>query len=356
MTMRWKAAGVCLSLVMAGQANASEPIQRLFQQWQVTCNNLNDCDVRNADQNDNIRIALQYQAGPHGRISLDITGYDSDQPEGIWVDDKLWQTTLTPYTADASHEGAGYSSDSLIKIQAFLQLITNASSLSVSDDSDEGTALAGLNDALMFIDERQGRVHNRTALAQPGEGLAGDVPLRYLWASHQRHLPPAIMVEHPQQLIKAVLTTQQQALNDAECTPEDETVAKSGVQPLDAQHALVMINCVSGAYQSSSLLFVTPRTHPEQAKALELPVPLRDEQGEQQTISWFTNSHYNPVTGLLYHMARGRGLADCGESAIWQFNGKNFELMSYRNQPICDGGEPGNWPSVWLIPGFKESR
>ena len=52
--------------------------------------------------------------------------------------------------------------------------------------------------------------------------------------------------------------------------------------------------------------------------------------------------------------ARGRGLADCGESAIWRFNGKGFELMSYHNQPTCDGGEPGNWPSVWLMPGFKE--
>lgn len=356
MKMRWKMLPLLAGMFFSASTLASEPVQRLFQQWQVTCNNLNDCDVRNADPDEDIRIILTYQAGPKGAISLDMAGYDSDTPQGIWVDGKRWQTTLLAHSADAQHDAAGYSSNSLVKIQAFLQLLSNASVLSLSEDTGEGTSLAGFIAALNFIDERQGRIHNRTALIAPGEGLANDVPHRYAFEPRLAPVPKVIPVKDPEQIIAKVLSTQTALLTDQECTPEDETLQKSEVKPLDSQRALVMINCVTGAYQSSSILFITPRNHPERAKMLELPIPLKDSQGDLQTISWFTEPSYEAQRGLLFHIARGRGLADCGESAVWRFNGKSFELMSYHNQPTCDGGEPGNWPSVWLTPGFKETE
>lgn len=356
MKMRWKVLPLLAGMFFSTLSAASEPVQRLFEQWQVTCNNLNDCDVRNANPDEDIRIILTYQAGPKGAIALDMAGYDSDSPEGIWVDGKRWQTTLASHQADNQHDAAGYSSNSLVQIQAFLQLLTNASTLSLSPDSDEGTSLAGLMGALSFIDERQGRLHNRTALIAPGEESANDVPHRYAIEPHFAMQAKVAPLKDPNHIIQTVLTSQAQLLTDQECTPEDETLQKSNAKPLDNQRALVMINCVSGAYQSSSILFVVPRNHPERAKVLDLPIPLRNNQGDLQTVSWFTDPHYDPQRGLLYHTARGRGLADCGESAVWRFNGKIFELMSYHNQPTCDGGEPGNWPSVWLMPGFKETE
>ncbi|MBT0728415.1 DUF1176 domain-containing protein [Rosenbergiella australiborealis] len=356
MKTRWKVLPLLAGMFFSSLSIASEPVQRLFQQWQVTCNNLNDCDVRNANPDDDIRIILTYQAGPKGAISLDMAGYDSDTPEGIWVDGNRWQTTLAAHNADKHHDAAGYSSNSLVQIQAFLQLLTNATTLSLSDDTDEGTSLAGLMGALNFIDERQGRLHNRTALIVLGEGSANDVPHRYAIEHRFAVQPKPIPIKDPNHLIETVMSSQADLLDDQECTPEDETLQKSSVKPLDSQHALVMINCVTGAYQSSSILFIVPRNHPERAKMLDLPIPLKNRQGDLQSISWFTDPHYDPQRGLLFHVARGRGLADCGESAIWRFNGKIFELMSYHNQPTCDGGEPGNWPSVWLTPGFKETE
>lgn len=68
-----------------------------------------------------------------------------------------------------------------------------------------------------------------------------------------------------------------------------------------------MINCVTGAYQSSGILFITPRDHPDQAKEVELTLPLKDDQGDPQTISWFTDVSYDPKTAMLTHTARGRG-------------------------------------------------
>ena len=356
MKMRWKLLPLLAGMFFSTLCDASEPVQRLFQQWQVTCNNLNDCDVRNANPDEDIRIILTYQAGPRGVISLDMAGYDSDTPQGIWVDGKRWQTTLASHQADSRHDAAGYSSNSLVQIQAFLQLLTNASTLSLSEDADEGTSLAGLMGALNFIDERQGRLHNRTALLAPGEANANDVPHRYAVEPRLAGPVKPLPLKDPRQLIETVLTSQAKLLADQECTPEDETLQKSSAKPLDTLHALVMINCVTGAYQSSSLIFVVPRSHPERAKMLDLPIPLRSNQGDAQSISWFTDPQYDVQRGLLYHTARGRGLADCGESAVWRFTGKGFELMSYHNQPTCDGGEPGNWPSVWLSPGFKETE
>lgn len=345
-----------LALLPFNRVIASEPIQRLFHQWQVTCNNLNDCDIRNTNPDENIRVVLQYEAGPKGAIFLELAGYDSDRPKGIWIDGQPWLNQLTPQDANSQHEGAGFRSDNLAKIQNFLIAIKNAHTVAISDDTDEGAALEGLNAALMFTDDRQGRTNNRTALINAGKGKVDEVPLRYAFEPILPRLakPIPLPVEQAQTLIKGVLESQSQVLNDEDCTPEDETLAKSSAEPLDAQQALVMINCVSGAYQSSALLFITPRHAPELAKELELSVPLRDENGEPITINWFTNVDYNPQTGFLKHIAQGRGIADCGESAVWHFNGKSFDLMSYHNQPICDGGEPGNWPSVWLIPGYRE--
>lgn len=356
MKRRWKAVPLLIGIFFCAPSLASEPVQRLFQQWQVTCNNLNDCDVRNADPDENIRVIISYQAGPKGRLSLDLAGYDSDTPQGIWVDGKRWETTLPPHPVNAQHDAAGYSSTSSVKIQAFLQLLTNASQLSLSPDSDVGASLAGFTDALRFVTERQGRIHNRTALIDPGELAANEVPHRYAFEPRFPALAKMVPLKDPNLLITKVLASQATLLNQQECTPEDETLHKSDATPLDSQHALVMINCVSGAYQSSSILFITPRNHPESAKMVELSIPLRDDHGDLQTISWFTNPRYEPQRGLLFHMARGRGMSDCGESGVWRYNGKTFELMSYHNQPTCDGGEPGNWPSVWLMPGFMESE
>ncbi len=64
-------------------------------------------------------------------------------------------------------------------------------------------------------------------------------------------------------------------------------------------------------------------------------------------IDYFTNADYDPATAMLFHSAKGRGLADCGEAATWRFDGREFRLASYSYLGRCSGAEPGNWPALF---------
>lgn len=331
---------------------AAEPIQQLFGGWQVSCNNLDDCDIRSA--NENMQVILQYLAEPRATITLELMGYNDEVPSGIWLDGILVAQQLQPRKADNQHDYAGFSSHSLPQIQRLIAQLPEHQQLSLSRDGDESIALPGLLAALKFVDKRQKRTGYRTALVDPGLRFPAQRSL-YPKVEHALRPPPlAPAINNPQSLISAVLKSQQANLRDNDCDPDAGELSQSRSLPLNQQLALVMIKCVNSDWQSSDLLFIVPRRHPEKAHALCLSLPLKDEQGEKETISWFTDVSYDPNSGLLTHTARGRGIADCGERAIWHFDGTKFQLMSYHNQPTCDGGEPGNWPSVWLAPGFSD--
>ena len=335
-------------------AAASEPVQRLFKGWQVTCNNLNDCDIRNVDEN--MRIVIRHQAGPAGSASLDIMSFDATKAEGIWLDGKRWDHAILLSEANDNNDYANAHSDSLSDIQALVAAAKDAMTLSLSADNEISGSLSGLNAALLFVDERQERLNNQTALFKTGSGTADSVPARPSSAPTLPPVPPVVPLDNAQSLLKKVIASQQAVLKQEECEPAEEDIARSEAQPLDAQHALVMINCGMGAYQSSSLLFITPRTTPEKAQQLILPLPLRDGEGKPNSVSWFTEASYDPKNGQLFHAARGRGIADCGESATWRYDGSTFHLISYNSQPSCDGGEPGDWPSVWATPGYADNE
>lgn len=343
-----------LPTAMAIAEPPGEPVQRLFKGWQVTCNNLNDCDIRNVDEN--MRIVIRHQAGPEGTASLDIMSFDAGKAEGIWLDGKRWNHAISLSDADANNDYANAHSDSLSDIQALVAATKNAMTISLTSDNDVTGSLSGLNAALLFVDERQGRLGNQTALFKTGTEPAGSVPSRASVAPSLPPVPPVVPLDNAQALLQKVIASQQPVLKREECEPAEEDITRSEAQPLDAQHALVMINCGMGAYQSSSVLFITPRAAPEKAQQLVLPLPLHNAEGRPNSVSWFTEASYDPHSGQLFHAARGRGSADCGESAVWRFDGNIFHLISYNSQPGCDGGEPGDWPSVWTTPGYTDSE
>ena len=117
---------------------------------------------------------------------------------------------------------------------------------------------------------------------------------------------------------------------------------------LDGDEALVMLECWRGAYQSSSLLFRTRRDGSGTAVRVRLPLPVRIE-GERRMVDAFTNVDFS--AGHLSHMAKGRGIADCGESASWTYDGRDFRLQRYHLLDRCRGGEPGDWPALWRTRG-----
>lgn len=108
--------------------------------------------------------------------------------------------------------------------------------------------------------------------------------------------------------------------------------------------ALVLIECSRGAYQGWSMMFRVPVAQPQRATRLVLELPFHlgptPERYDTLTAATFAD-------GELHHFAKGRGMADCGESARWRWDGKAFVLVEFNKLSSCRAGMPGDWPALW---------
>ncbi|WP_161790382.1 DUF1176 domain-containing protein, partial [Inquilinus limosus] len=143
----------------------------------------------------------------------------------------------------------------------------------------------------------------------------------------------------------AVRAAQKDLLSASDCSspdgPRDQVVA------LTATEALVMLQCIGGAYQSGYLLFRAPLQDPGAARHLVLSTPKAGWAGDVDDPSGtLIDPDYDPATGTLMSAGRGRGMGDCGSSARWVFDGKDFRIARYSFQDSCRG-LPGDWPVLW---------
>ena len=334
---------VSLSPVASASELENQPVQKVFKDWQVTCNNLNDCDVRNLDES--VRVILTRKAGADAQPEMTIQLLvDREIPSGIWFDGKKLSSDLTFIDA-VEEDYITTRSHSLKDIQNWVQASKNAQQMTLSlTEEDAVTSLQGLNAALLLVDERQGRLHNQTALLRVGNNGPAMVPARPVPPAMNFSVPKVVTLTNPQKFIDEAIQANEALLIKEDCDTDKE---RSAAQPLNDKQALVMVNCGMGAYQSSSMLFISDRDNASHAVPLSLPLPLAQGDGESNLMNWFTEVDYDPEDGLLTFSGRGRGLADCGSSGGWVYDGNTFHLAYYNNQQFCRGGEPGDWPSVW---------
>lgn len=336
------ALGLCLPMASQADGPLYTPLQKVFKDWQVTCNNVNDCDVRNMDEE--LRIIIERKAGEKGDVMLAFQALADGDPQGFWLDGKKVPTDIN-FSKTSGDDFTVASSDDLATVQRWVQATKNARTLSLSP-SGHTVSLSGLNAALLLVDERQERLNNQTALLRVGNREPSTVLPRTPLPVISLPVPKVVELSNGQALIDGVIKTNAALLDKESCLPDKESRERSEVQPLNDRQALVMINCGLGAYQSSSMLFISERDDVTQSTSLTLPVP--GENNKPEILTWFTEVDYEPKTGILSFAGRGRGLADCGHSGSWKYDGKAFHLTSYNNQPSCNGGEPGDWPSLWI--------
>ena len=98
------------------------------------------------------------------------------------------------------------------------------------------------------------------------------------------------------------------------------------------------------AYQGSSVVAVLPRGGgPDRPVKLALPgLPGGAASGPDMV-----DPEFDPTAGTLSSSAKGRGLADCGCSAVWVWSRGAFQLKVLNYQDQCGGTEPGDWPTLF---------
>jgi hypothetical protein len=336
----WLFAAITLPSVAWAQA---PPVYKEIGDWIVGCDNTRACVAKavpdeageSAAQAGYVRV--ERGAGPTAAPMVWIGAENRFTPR-VSLDGRPMTATWT-----AAEEGFVLKSGAAT---AFLRSIRNGKQLILAGRKDgPAVSLKGLAAVLLAVDDIQGRIGNVTALARPGAAPASAVPG-----------PPAAPVLHAapkappltgaKALIGAVRRSQAAVLKTNDCDAGEEERGADAAQPLSRDEAIVFIGCITGAYQGSQLAFRVPRAAPQRAKLLIMPKPPVLPKEEQED-GFYTEADYDADKASFVTVAKGRGLADCGVSMGWVFDGAVFRLSDLTYQNRCGGGTPGDWPVLY---------
>lgn len=326
-------------------ASPSDPVQSYdtYGSWLVACDNTLACvakGFRNTYQGSEIRI--ERDAGPRGSLIASISATHKFALPDVRIDGQPAGLTGPAWEITTSDDGTIATTDDLRVIRALVLKLRNASKVTLGEDDE--VPLDGFAAAVLRLDDRQYRVGGVTALLKTGGAPASQVPA-----------PPALprIPNHPvratlaageeQRLIQAVRANQKALFEKEGC---QETPEMPEAHALDDGQALVLIPCIMGAYQGSSLAFIAPRRGGA-PRRLIAPTPYLGNGSDRSNAAYFTEGSFEPKTGTLSMAAKGRGLADCGVSASWIWDGKSFQLSEMTLQQSCGGIEPGDWPTLF---------
>jgi hypothetical protein len=336
----------------AAQADAERrpavrPEMREFRQWRAVCDNGNACVAwTGSDEGGWLRIAMQ--AGPDARPTVMAS-------EGFGGDDAPATVRLKIDGRDhvvATREGdAGVAA---ANVGSVIQAIAAARSVTlITADRTTGLPVAGAAAALLWIDERQGRLGTSTALLRRGDRPASAVPAA----------PALPRVQPAPAVAQGALAAANAPMGEdlpADLRPPAALEARSEVKAcraenneyldkavlaarLDASTNLWGVPCGSGAYNATYVLYLA---QPDGSGVRPADLPTWAPAGGEDDL-WLVNPHYDAARRTLTVFPRGRGLGDCGTIQTWTWTAAGFALSEERVMGDCQGMMPEHWPTTW---------
>ena len=186
-----------------------------------------------------------------------------------------------------------------------------------------------------------------TAAAGAAAAPPAPLPLLKVAAASTRTLSPTLGTAR----IAALRQLHGATLLQRQCDPEDSlALGHDQAFALDAHRELVFIGCQVGAYNASVVAFLVNDGNVAAARALRFTVAgvpaISDDAStfELQRLGW---PRYDPRAQRLTETTFYRGIGDCGHAASWRWDGAAFQPETVQLQPDCNGGEPGDWPTVF---------
>ncbi|NYE61191.1 hypothetical protein FHW58_002343 [Duganella sp. 1224] len=316
------ALGACfgLSLAVASQVQAQQ--QFSFKDWAVGCDNTRHCDVvgyQAEDAEPAVSLWLGRDGGGSAPLQAKLSAMSADDTGLLTI--RVGDVVISGIQEDLT----------AAQIARLLPAMKKADAAQVSDGKHQWLlSLAGLNAALLKIDDLQGRIGTVTALARPGDKPASTVPAA-LPAPQLRAAP----VPRPRASDAALLPQLLKAIPLGDCSDDLNTDSFSEVHRLSATQLLVLRECGRGAYQSSFTLWRVNDRKPYAPVQLKLPAASGQPRDEILNPS-FDN-------GVLGSFGKGRGIGDCGSFHRWLWTAEGFQLLEASDGPMCRGMPGGGY-------------
>lgn len=196
-------------------------------------------------------------------------------------------------------------------------------------------ALGGVRGALVYMDERQGRLGTPGAAIRRGRRPNSSVPPAPALPVVQV-APPA--TERPLAIPAARML---EARREMGCTVEEvgASAEEAATFALGNGRILIMMGCGSGAYNVNSLPLIAWREG-DLIRIAAAPFDVAHDpvDGEPEPKGHFvTNADFDPAAMSISHWAKGRGLGDCGTSAAYAWDGERFRLVRQDEMSECRG-------------------
>ena len=354
---------IFLFLIMTGAAQAATPSYDVYGSWLVACDNVLTCEAKGFVQGDddvisttpdnrpiNGSVDLRFirDAGPDGVIEARLSAGFPFELADLRVDGRPLLLDRSAWALNTRDGITILSGKQPEVVAAFVAQLRNGTMLQVRDGI---VPLNGLSAAALHMDDRQGRLGGVTALIRTGAKSASAVPPAPL-------LPPAppahgsIALGRREQahLIAWTERTQAKLLKKQSCgslNKGTDSLLETGVYGLDKSNALILFGCSMAAYQGASLVFVVPRTGNGQPEPASLPSPvlIKGDTGDEGSI--VTSPDFDVATGTFTDFYKGMGLAYCGASHEWRWDGHHFVLTRMTFQAGCGGSVSGDWPVLY---------
>lgn len=310
----------------------------IYRSWFVVCDNGLTCIAKGFRRLDEgAEMKIERAAGPAGALTASITFSSEVGLDDVKIDGKPAQLAAGAWQVTSSQGQTSITSHDLNAIRALVKRLRPAWKLTAKDGT---IPLRGFSACMLRLDERQGRTGGVTALFRPGPAPASQVPAPPPLPRIPIHpITATLATGEAQRLISAVRASQSSTLEQCD---KEAIKTPAEAHALDATRALVLVPCFSGAYQDSSLAFIVPRNGGTPSQLI-----LTGSPPYSRPIDALTEADFDPGSGVLSMSAKGRGLADCGLSGRWTWNGQSFQLSAFSLQQACGGVDPGAWPALF---------
>ncbi|HEX3917390.1 MAG TPA: DUF1176 domain-containing protein [Caulobacteraceae bacterium] len=344
--MRSVVFAVAAAMLVAGAAQAFPSAHKTIKDWTAVCNNIGTCAAfgfPTADDPDGAYLEITREAGPAAAPSLAIVFDSGDtQPNQTWslVLDGHPVPGVAPLAAVGSDGGARATLNRAAAL-ALIDAMRNGTKLDLvaAGKRVASISMAGSAATLLWVDVDQGRVGTVTALGAKGTGPASGVPaaapvplITAAPAVSQAGLP----TRAPTRLAKGVSDCADGNIPSG--TPDD-IVAR-----LAPGVVLWGPECDMAAYNESSVFFIGDE-HAGHLRRITFPDPAGESAAGDDEI---VNADFDATSQMLASFDKGRGIADCGSTTDWVWNGKAFVLISEDFMSECHGVSSEDWPSLFI--------
>ncbi len=337
---------------MAGAGSAlAKPPANLFdhKDWIGVCDNVQTCTLMALAPDDAdgraylsitrsgdpgaapvLKLALYSDARiPSGPVHLHAPGFDADVA-GRWDDESIAATSKDPALIAA-----------LVRVGT-----SDAKALQLSiGKTTVPLSLSGAAAALVWMDDRQGRLGSVTALTRKGAKPASALPLPPPLPAYAPALKGSVVEVKPVAFPKAVLARAELSECQKEALSQKDAQAAWRLGP---DLMLWSVPCITGAYNLDSYFFLSDL---KGGSVRPAPIPFiatidTPEPAAGDPPFSLLNADFDPKTMTLSAFEKARGIGDCGRLDKFVWDGKAFQPIEIDYMPECRGVTTEAWPAL----------